>query len=192
MSNRAIFIDRDGTFNVVGDYIHKIEDFKLIPGSDEAVRLAHGAGFLVIMVTNQAGVGRGYYTEEDVKAFHRHIQGFLGEKGERIDAFYYCPYHPTKGVGEYLKDADCRKPKPGMLLEGAKDLDIDLSKSYMVGDTLGDIQAGNAAGCETIMVLTGYGKKEEGGLTDLDTQPIAICENLLEAVRTILEIEGSG
>jgi len=190
--NKALFIDRDGTFNVVGDYIYKIEDFELIPGSDEAVKLAHEAGFLVIVVTNQAGVGRGYYTEDDVQKFHQHIQDFLGEKGEKIDAFYFCPFHPTKGIGEYLTDAHSRKPKPGMLLEGAKDHDIDLAQSYMVGDNIGDIQAGNAAGVRTVMVRTGYGTEHQARLSDLDVQPIAVCDNLLEAVKTILKKEEQG
>ena len=187
--NRAIFIDRDGTFNIVGDYIHKVEDFVLIPGSDEAVKLAHEAGFLVIVVTNQAGVGRGYYCEEDVKIFHEHIQKVLGEKGEKIDAFYYCPYHPTKGVGEYLKDADCRKPKPGMMLKAAEEHDIDLSASYLVGDNIGDIQAGQAAGCRCVMVRTGYGSEHQNRLGELEREPLAVCDNLLAAVKKILEEE---
>ncbi len=187
---RAVFIDRDGTFNVLGNYINKVEDFDLIPGADKAVKLARDAGFLVIIVTNQAGVARGYYTEEDVVVFHKNIQEVLEKFGTKIDAFYYCPYHPTKGIGKYLKDDDCRKPKPGMLLTAAKEHNIDLENSYMIGDNIGDVQAGQAAGCKSIMVRTGYGNEHQFKLDELEKPLDQVCEDLISAVEWILTEEG--
>lgn len=186
---RAVFIDRDGTFNVLGNYINKVEDLDLIPGSDKAVKLARDAGFLVIVVTNQAGVARGYYSEEDVAIFHQNIQDVLARFGTKIDAFYYCPYHPIHGKGKYLKDDECRKPKPGMLLQAAKEHGIDLENSYMIGDNIGDIQAGQAAGCRTIMVRTGYGNEHQFKLDELEEHVAAVTEDLLSAVEWILEEE---
>ncbi len=184
--NRAVFLDRDGTVTVLGDYVYKISDFAFIDGSEQAVKLAKEAGFLVVIVTNQAGVGRGLYTEKDVKKFHDHLQNELEKTGTSVDAFYYSPYHPTHGIGDYLKDTECRKPKPGMMLQAAKDFDIDLKKSYMIGDNIGDVQAGLNAGCRPILVRTGYGIDHESRLDELTEPPAGVYDDLLEAVKTIV------
>jgi D-glycero-D-manno-heptose 1,7-bisphosphate phosphatase len=134
---RAVFIDRDGTINVEKDYLYLIDDFEFIPGASEAIRLLNEAGFLVIIVTNQSGVARGYYTEEDVHQLHRHIDAELALSGARVDAWYYCPHHPS-GRGSYSLPCRCRKPLPGMLLEAAKLFDIDLEASIMIGDKMED------------------------------------------------------
>jgi len=157
---RAVFLDRDGTLNVEKEYLYLIADFEFIPGAVEAVRLLNQAGFLVVVVTNQSGVARGYYTEEDVESLHRHIAAELQKTGARVDAWLYCPHHPD-GRGSYSLPCSCRKPLPGMLKEAAKRYGIDLDASVMIGDKLADISAGQAAGCGTILVRTGYGAEEE-------------------------------
>jgi D-glycero-D-manno-heptose 1,7-bisphosphate phosphatase len=154
---RAVFLDRDGTINVERDYLHKIEDFEFIPGVPEAIKRLRAAGFLVIVVSNQSGVARGYFNERVVNQLHRHIQTELSRYGTSIDAFYFCTHHPEKGVGEYRIACDCRKGAPGMLLQAASEHNIDLSESFMVGDKLADIEAGERAGCRSFLVLTGYG-----------------------------------
>lgn len=156
-ARRAVFLDRDGTINVEKNYLHKIEDFEFIPGAPEAIRRLKDAGFLVIVVSNQAGIARGYFDEAAVEALHRHMQSELARIGTAIDAFYFCPHHPEEGVGAYKVDCDCRKGEPGMLLRAAEEYDIDLHASFMVGDKLADIEAGERAGCRSILVLTGYG-----------------------------------
>ena len=157
-TRKAVFLDRDGTINVEKDYLYKIEDFEFIPGVPEAIKRLKDAGFLVIVVSNQSGVGRGYFDERAVETLHRHIQEELVEFGTSIDAFYFCPHHPDEGVGDYKVVCDCRKGAPGMLLQAAEDHDIDLQKSFMIGDKLADIKAGQRAGCQSILVLTGYGE----------------------------------
>lgn len=155
-TKQAVFLDRDGTINVEKDYLYRPEEFEFIPGAAEAIRLLNRAGFLVVVVTNQSGVARGYYTEQDVYQLHRHIEQLLLMADARIDAWYYCPHHPA-GQHPYNLDCDCRKPRTGMLEQAAQDLGIDLSRSWMVGDKQVDVEAGIAAGCRPLLVLTGYG-----------------------------------
>lgn len=157
---RAVFMDRDGTINVEKEYLYRVEDFEFVGGAPEAVRLLNAAGLFVVVVSNQSGVARGYYAEEDVESLHRHIAAELGKSGARVDAWFYCPHHP-QGRGSYSLPCRCRKPLPGMLLEAARRYDIDLASSVMIGDKLADIEAGIAAGCRTILVRTGYGAAEE-------------------------------
>lgn len=156
----AVFLDRDGTINAEKDYLHRIGDFQFLPGAPEAIRRLKEAGFLVVVVTNQSGVARGYFGLDEVEALHRHLQGELARFGTAVDAFYFCPHHPTEGVGEFRRDCPCRKGKPGMLLQAAVDLGIDLGGSYMVGDKFADVEAGRAAGCTPLLVFTGYGSEE--------------------------------
>ena len=172
---RAVFLDRDGTINVEKNYLHKIEDFEFIPGSPEAIKKLKDAGFLVIVVSNQAGIGRGYFDEEAVTTLHQHIQDELAAFGTAIDAFYFCPHHPEEGLGDYKVVCDCRKGSPGMLLQAARDHDIDLEKSFMVGDKLAYIEAGKRAGCKSILVLTGYGEKTA---QDPEAETVPKCRSL--------------
>ena len=153
----AVFLDRDGTINVEKNYLYRIEDFEFIPGAPEAIKRLKDAGFLIVVVTNQSGVARGYYSLEDVDRLHTHIQDELNRYDTSIDAFYVCPHHPTDGEGEYLLECDCRKGNPGMLLQAAEDMGVDLKHSWMVGDKAADIEAGGRAGCRSILVETGYG-----------------------------------
>lgn len=154
---RAVFLDRDGTINVEKNYLHRIEDFEFIPGVPQALKKLQDAGFLLVVVTNQSGVARGYYTLDDVDVVHQYMRAKLLESGVNIDGIYVCPHHPTKGHSSYRKSCNCRKGKPGMLLQAAEDLNINLKKSYMVGDKLADLEAGDAAGCRSLLVRTGYG-----------------------------------
>src|SRR5450830_850444 len=153
----CVFIDRDGTLNVEKNYLHKYADWEWIPGSVDMLRQLHAAGFLAIVVTNQAGVARGYYDAAAIDELHVRVGEDLAAAGARIDAYYYCPHHPLYGL---QRDCHCRKPAPGMLLQAAKDWDIDLAKSWMVGDKLSDIEAGLTAGVRCVMVETGYGREE--------------------------------
>lgn len=163
---RAVFLDRDGTINVEREYLYRVEDFQFIEGAPYAIKRLRDAGYLVVVVTNQSGVARGYYTLDDVAALHRYIQQQLAEIGTAIDAFYTCPHHPSAGRGELRQACDCRKGSPGMLLQAAAELDIDLARSFMIGDKRVDIEAGRRAGCTPLMVLTGYGAREAGYLPD--------------------------
>lgn len=177
---RAVFIDRDGTINVEKEYLYLSDEFEFIPGAAKAIRLLNEAGFLVVVVTNQSGVARGYYTEEDVHLLHRHISTLLELDGSRVDAWYYCPHHP-EGRGSYALPCRCRKPQPGMLREAALRFDIDLEASIMIGDKLVDVEAGRAAGCRPILVRTGYGAVEQA----LIPEGVAVFDDLLAAAEQI-------
>jgi D-glycero-D-manno-heptose 1,7-bisphosphate phosphatase len=177
---RAAFLDRDGTINVEKEYLYRIEDFEFIPGAVEAVRLLNEAGFLVVVVTNQSGVARGYYTEEDVENLHRYVASELEKSGARVDAWLYCPHHPN-GRGSYSLPCNCRKPLPGMLKEAARRYDIDLAASVMIGDKQADVSAGQAAGCRTILVRTGYGADDESHVSDTT----AVFDDLRVAVESL-------
>lgn len=190
MSRRAIFIDRDGTLCEEVGYINHLSRTRLLPNSVEAVCLANQAGFLVIVATNQAGVARGYFDESLIGAVHERIRSRIEAGGGRIDAFYYCPHHPHEGQPPYRKDCDCRKPRPGMLLRAAREHDIDLQRSYMIGDSLADLGAAAGAGTVPIHLLTGYGRGLVEHHADRFTvRPQHTADDLLEAVRWILERE---
>lgn len=178
---RAVFLDRDGTVNQEKDYLYRVEDFEFVPGTPEAIKLLNDAGFLVVVVTNQSGVARGYYSEEDVDLLHRHIDRELAASGARVDAWFYCPHHPA-GRGSYALPCRCRKPLPGMLHDAASRLGIDLESSVMIGDKLADINAAIAAGCRPILVRSGYGALEERNVPE----GVAVYDDLLAAVVSML------
>ena len=178
---RAVFIDRDGTINREKEYLFRTEDFEFLPGAARGIQLFNAAGWLVIVVTNQSGVARGYYTEEDVHLLHCHIDLQLQQSGARVDAWFYCPHHPS-GRGSYALPCRCRKPLPGMLLEAAGRFDIDLVASIMIGDKLVDVEAGRAAGCRTVLVRTGYGSEEEHACPD----STEVFDDLLAAAESLV------
>jgi D-glycero-D-manno-heptose 1,7-bisphosphate phosphatase len=180
-ARRAVFLDRDGTINVEKDYLHRVEDFEFIPGAPEAIRRLKDAGFLVVVVSNQSGVARGFFSLDEVEKLHSHLQTELARFGTSVDGFYVCPHHPTEGVGPYRQNCDCRKGNPGMLLQAAADFDVDLKASFMVGDKAADIEAGERAGCRSLLVLTGYG---EGEAEKVPSAPR--CRDLCEAADLIL------
>ncbi len=173
----AVFLDRDGTINVERHYLIAPEDFEFFPGVQEAIRALKAAGFAVVVVTNQSGVARGYFTLDDVEKLHRHIQGLLAEYGTSIDAFYVCPHAPDAGCL-------CRKGAPGLLVKAARDLNLDLQRSFMVGDKLSDVEAGRRGGCQPLLVLTGYGVQTAGELAPEDAIPV--FADLPEAAAFIL------
>ena len=195
---KVVFLDRDGTMNVEVNYLHRKEDLKLIDGTAEAVRLLNEAGYKVIVITNQARVARGYYTEADVKILHDYMNEVLRHDGAHVDAFYYCPHHPEHGIGLYKKKCHCRKPETGMFEMAERDLPegIDKVHSYMIGDKRIDAQAGKNFGVTGVLVGTGYGAKEHA--EDMAAGPVkedgscpaggydAYAETLLDAVRGIL------
>jgi D-glycero-D-manno-heptose 1,7-bisphosphate phosphatase len=183
-ARRAVFLDRDGTINVEKNYLHKVEDFEFIPGSPEAIKRLKDAGFIVIVVSNQSGIARGYFDEQALETLHRHVQEELAEHGTSIDAFYFCPHHPEQGLGAYKVVCECRKGAPGMLLQAAREHGIDLEQSFMVGDKLADIEAGRRAGCRSVLVLTGYG---ESVAQKQKMATVEKCQNLSVAVDLILK-----
>lgn len=180
---RAVFVDRDGTLNVEVNYLHRIEDLVLVPGAIEAIRALNQADYLVLVVTNQAGIARGYYDEAAMHRLHDHLAGVLAGAGARLDGIYFCPHHPDFGDA-----CDCRKPAPGMLHQAAAEHDLDLRQCWMVGDSAGDIGAGRAVGCRTLLVRTGYGAQTEGTLAEADRarRPDAVVGDIRAAVRVIL------
>jgi len=147
MSNKAAFLDRDGTIIPEAGARTADPDVEPLPEAIEAVKKLRAAGFLVVVITNQSGVARGYFTEEELSAMHEALRARFAEAGAPIDAVYYCPHLPDAERPEYAMECDCRKPQPGLLLRAARDHDIDLAGSYVVGDSERDIQAGQAAGC---------------------------------------------
>jgi len=188
---RAIFMDRDGTVCEEVGYVNHVDRIRLLPRSAEAIHLANQAGFQTVIVTNQAGVARGYFDEDLVHEVHDAVRRQLADAGARIDGIYYCPHHPEVGAPPYRRECDCRKPGPGMLLRAREEMGIDLASSYMVGDTVKDLGAGRAVGATTVLVLTGYGRGEREHQSHRWTvHPDHVCEDLLEAVQWILAREG--
>lgn len=163
---KAVFLDRDGTINIYKGFLRNIDDFELIDGVAEAIKKINNSGYLCIVVTNQPVIARGEVTYEQLNEIHNKMETLLGLEGAYIDGIYYCPHHPHKGysgeIAELKIDCECRKPKPGMLLKAANDFNIDLSKSFMVGDGENDIKAGIAAGCNSILIgqNVGYGESD--------------------------------
>ena len=182
---RAVFLDRDGTINVEVNYLSQVEDFHFIPGAPWALKRLKDAGFLLVVVTNQSGIGRGYYDEAALETIHDHMHADLAHYGASLDACYFCPHHPEHAIGDYRRECGCRKPLPGMLQQAARDLDIDLASSFMIGDKLMDVEAGLAAGCTPLLVLTGYGS------ANLDRLPegVKAYPDLLAAAEAILARE---
>jgi D-glycero-D-manno-heptose 1,7-bisphosphate phosphatase len=190
MNRIGIFLDRDGTINEDVDYLSSPLALQLIPGSAEAIRKANELGVKVFVVTNQSGIARGILTEAQLGEVHERLRELLRETGARIDAFYYCPHHAELGTSPYRMECDCRKPKTGMLRQAAAEFDIDLKKSFMIGDKMIDVQTGVNAGTTTILVLTGYGKKELALCRDGRLHPDHVAENLLEAVQHVSHVLG--
>jgi len=153
MKRAALFLDRDGVINVDLAYVYRPEEFDFIPGIFDLVRMAHEREYLVVIVTNQAGIGRGYYTEEDFHLLMNWVKEQFFRQGGHIDGVYFCPCHPEHGVGVYRKESEFRKPAPGMFLAAASELGIDLISSVMIGDKLSDMQAALAAGVGTCLYL---------------------------------------
>ena len=150
--NKALFLDRDGTINVDRDYVYKTEDFILIEGVCDIIKRYMQEGYLVIVVTNQSGVGRGLFSEDDVKNLHNYADILLSTHGVKIDKWYYCPHHPVYGIGKYKKNCNCRKPQTGMIQKAIEDFNIDVKNSLLVGDKEDDIKCGEKMGIKSVYI----------------------------------------
>lgn len=181
----ALFLDRDGTLVHPGHYPSRPEDLRLYEGIGPELRALQEAGFLLVIITNQAGIARGYFTEADLYRMHVHLTNELDLLGVRLDGIYYCPHHIDGVIPELAIRCDCRKPKPGMLLQAAADLNIDLQRSWFVGDILDDVEAGNRAGCRTILVDLGT----EQSPSQLLRRPSFVARDTLHALRIISTIQ---
>ncbi|HEX6042882.1 MAG TPA: HAD family hydrolase [Pyrinomonadaceae bacterium] len=187
MKRPAVFIDRDGTISEEVGYVNHPSRFRLFPYSSEAIRILNDNGWLAILVTNQAGVARGYFSEDVVKQVHTQLESALRNESARLDAIYYCAHHPSVGEPPYRIDCDCRKPKPGLIEQAAKDFDIDMAGSWMAGDRYSDVELARNAGLRSVFLLSGYGRGEwEFQRHSWQHQPDMVCENLLEAVKSIV------
>lgn len=180
MSNRAVFFDRDGVINKEVNYLDSPEKVEILPGIAEAVKLLNDNNFKVVIITNQSGIARGYFTINTLNEIHNLIQNELMKSSAKIDAIYFCPHHPDD-------DCNCRKPRIGLIKRAETELDIDLTSSYLIGDTISDIQAGINAGLKSILVLTGYGKDERAKLDDIGLEVDHIASDTISAVSWILK-----
>lgn len=180
---RAIFLDRDGTINKEVNFLSNIEDFQLLPGAADAIKKINASGYLAIVITNQPVVARGEITFEGLSNVHKKLETLLGKEGAYIDGLYFCPHHPHSGFEGEIKElkikCDCRKPAPGMIYKAAEDFNIDLSKSYMIGDRKTDVECGKNAGCKTAFII--------GTIDEIENGQDYTADSLLEAVNQILK-----
>jgi len=183
MPNHAIFLDRDGTLNEDPGYISDPEKLALFPEAGNALALLKKYGFLLIVISNQSGIARGIMTSKDVDAVNEKINTLLSECKVKIDAFYYCPAHPDYSTEE---ECECRKPSTKLLLEAAKEFNVDLAKSYFIGDSVSDIHCGKNAGVKTILVRTGKGEESFSILQKENNFPTFVADNLINACTFIL------
>lgn len=180
--NTAVFLDRDGTINEEVGYLDSLEKLKIFPQTVEAIKRINKSGMKAVIITNQSGVARGFFDEAFVRHVHNHMEKTLQGKGATIDGFYYCPHHPTEGYAPYLKSCTCRKPETGLLLLAAEDFNLDLPRSYMIGDMAKDVEMAFRVGAKGILVRTGYG-------ADVDSsacQPAYVAKDVLDAVNWIM------
>lgn len=191
MKKRAVFLDRDGTINRDVGYPNSFSMVEIYPYSFAAVRRLNEAGFLAVIVTNQSGIGRGFIEEKNLQDIHRKMRLVFAQKKARFDGIYYCPHYEKAEVPEYRKDCSCRKPNPGMALQAARDLNIDILKSYMIGDKVEDILFGVNIHATPILLLTGFGRKSLLKLREKGIEPAHVAETLLDAVDWILERENA-
>ena len=175
---KAAFLDRDGVINIDHAYVHKIDEFEWVPGVLDAARRLHEAGFELVVVTNQSGIGRAYYTEEDFARLTDWMKAAFADAGAPLAGVYFCPHHPEKAIEKYRTDCNCRKPRPGMLLKDAEELGLDLGRSVMFGDKPGDATAGKLAGCPERVILGADGVKTPADAPDATQR----FQSLAEAV----------
>ena len=182
----AIFIDRDGTINEDIGYLAHPDELHVYSFAAEAIRLINAAGLPAILITNQSGIARGFLDEMMLARIHERLLNELARQGAYIDGIYYCPHHPRIGNEIYRKDCDCRKPKTGMLKQAAREHNITLTESYVIGDKSSDINLATNAGAKSVLVLTGYGADTYANVERFPCFPTFIAEDLLDAVRLIL------
>lgn len=178
---KAIFLDRDGVINQEAGYVKNWQEFKLLPRVVDALQILHLSDFIVIVISNQSGIAKGLYQYDEVLNIHQNLNLLLSPQQAKIDAFYFCPHHP-EGINEYGVDCSCRKPKNGMILQAAKDWNIDLQSSYFIGDSERDIIAGKNSGCTTYRVKSGHALGKQDVSSDF------LVNDLYEAVEKILNL----
>lgn len=184
----AVFLDRDGTINEQMGYINHISRFHLLPDAAKAIKLLNDNNIPVVVVSNQSGLARGYFPEELLDEVHAKMNELLAREGAAIDGLYVCPHHHEARQEKYRRDCNCRKPKTGMLLQAAKELNLDLAGSFLVGDRWSDLKCARQAGCTPVLVLTGYGRGDYQYIgPGQDIQPAFVAETLLDAVTWILQ-----
>jgi D-glycero-D-manno-heptose 1,7-bisphosphate phosphatase len=187
-----VFIDRDGTLTEEVGYVNHPDRLRLLPRSAEAIRRLNRAGVPAVVVTNQAGLARGYFSEDVLAAVTATLVSHLEAAGAHLDGVYVCPHHPTEGAPPYRAACDCRKPRPGLLRRAARDLDLDLGASTMVGDKPSDLVPGRAVGARAVLVLTGYGRGEwEYRRHAFEVEPDHVAGDLLDAVEWALAGRGA-
>lgn len=188
MKRPALFMDRDGTVSEEVGYVNHPSRFRVFPYSAEAIKLLNDNDWLAIVVTNQAGVARGYFAEDVIARVHDQLRHQLESASAKLDAIYYCAHHPSVGEPPYRLDCDCRKPKPGLIDRATKDFEIDLERSWMVGDRYGDIELARNAGLHSAFVLSGYGRGEwEYQRSTWKLEPEVVGETLLDVARIVIE-----
>lgn len=188
--HKAVFLDRDGTVNEEVGYLSDLSQLRLIPEAGRAIKMLNDAHFLVILVTNQSGIARGYFTEDFVRETHALLKKKLAEEGARIDGIYYCPHHPKAGETRYTRMCECRKPGIGMIEQAAGEMQIDVRRSYVIGDKWSDVELGQRAGAQSILVSTGYAADDPGNKRpDTVREPDLIARSLGDAVDWILRRE---
>ncbi len=188
--NRALFLDRDGTIIVETNYLSSVRDLRLIRGTARALNRDRRAGFKIVIISNQAGVAKGYFTEREVMTVNKELLKRLKRGGVTVDGVYYCPHHPEGVNPAYTRKCECRKPGIELLKRAARSLNLDLGKSYLIGDRSSDIEAGKNAGCHTVLVRTGYGNAELKKMQECrEVLPDSTAGNIGEAVEIILTRE---
>jgi D-glycero-D-manno-heptose 1,7-bisphosphate phosphatase len=184
----AVFIDRDGTINEQMGYINHISRFMLLPGTAEGIRLLNDHGYLVIIVSNQSGVARGYFPMDLVNEVHDHMRVLLERDNARVDGIFFCPHYPKGKLPEYNRVCECRKPKTGLIKMACRDFDIDMANSYVIGDRCTDIELARNAGLKGILVKTGYGLGDlEYVFPHLPFKPFHVADDLLDAAKWIVD-----
>ena len=187
MKRPAVFLDRDGTLNEQMGYINHVRRFVLLANAAEAVRLFNRHGYLTLVVSNQAGVAKGYFPEELVHEVHDRMKGLLAEQGARIDGIFFCPHHPHAEVMDYRVACDCRKPRTGLLKRALEVFDVDMEHSFVIGDRCSDLEFAHRSNLPGILVRTGYGLGEiDYVLPKNPYGPVHIADDLLDAARWIL------
>jgi D-glycero-D-manno-heptose 1,7-bisphosphate phosphatase len=188
MSRRAVFLDRDGTLVQARHYPTRPEELVLHKGVAGPLAALKASGFALVMATNQSGIARAFFTSDDLDQMHRHLRRTLAAVGAELDGVYACPHHPEGTVDEYAIACSCRKPQPGMLLQAESDLDLDLADSWFVGDILDDVEAGNRAGCRTVLVDLGTESRPIVSIRN----PDFMARDTRHALQIILSLTGHG
>lgn len=184
----AVFLDRDGTINEQMGYINHISRFVMLPRAAAAIRLLNEQGIPVVVVSNQSGLARGYFPESLIGEVHAKMNGALAEGGAHVDGIYYCPHHPEAQEERFRLACNCRKPKPGLFLQAAAELDLDLGRSYVVGDRWSDLKAAAAVQAKGVLVLTGYGRGDYEYIGPAQpVQPTYVADDLYAAVQWIVQ-----